>query len=67
MRNCRFAIESSVPVSLRRVGYVPGDFTYHPDSDEYVLGKDLHLFPDPLLPVLTENFVLKGNSLNVFG
>ncbi len=66
MRNCRFAIESSVPVSLRRVGYVPGDFTYHPDSDEYVLGKNLHLFPDPLLPVSTENFVLKGNSLNVF-
>lgn len=64
--DCRFEIRSALPLTLRRVGYVPGDFTYHPDSDDYVIAKDLHLFPDPLLPFDPKDFVLKGNSVSVF-
>lgn len=64
--DCRFEIRTALPLTVRRVGYVPGEFTYHPDSDDYVIAKDMHLFPDPLLPFDEKNFVLKGNSVNVF-
>lgn len=64
--DCRFEIRSALPITMRKVGYVPGEFTYHPDSDDYVIAKDLHLFPDPLIPFDEKNFVLKGNCVNVF-
>ena len=64
--NCRFEISSPLPLLMRRVGYVPGDFTDLPDGDEYVIAKGLHVFPDPLLPLDAGDFPLKGNTLNAF-
>ena len=63
---CRLAVKCPLPYTVSRVGLVPSNFTYHPQSDEYVISKDMHLFPDPLLPVDQNDLVLKGNSLNVF-
>ncbi len=66
VRDCRLTVESDLPVEVRRVGYVAGDFTDHPDADEYVIAKGLHVFPDPLLPADCAALQLKGNSLNAF-
>lgn len=64
--DCRLRIETDLPVEVRRVGYVPGDYTDMPDADDYVIAKGLHVFPDPLLPTNTAALPLKGTSLNVF-
>lgn len=66
MRGCRLVVETALPVGVRRVGYVPGEFTDYPDSDDYVIAKGLHVFPDPLLPVDCGAADIKGNSLNAF-
>lgn len=64
--DCTLTVASDLPVEIRRVGYVPGDFTDHPEADEYVIAKGLHVFPDPLLPVGKSGIALKGNCVNVF-
>ena len=66
MEEVRLVVACELPVQVRRVGYVPGDFTDHPDTDDYVIAKGLHVFPDPLLPVDTRAVTLKGNCANVF-
>ncbi len=66
MEEVRLVVACELPVQVRRVGYVPGDFTDHPDADDYVIAKGLHVFPDPLLPVDMRAVTLKGNCANVF-
>ncbi len=66
LENCRLTVSCALPVAVRRVGYVAGDYTDSPDADEYVIAKGLHCFPDPLLPVCLDAFLLKGNGVNCF-
>lgn len=65
-QDCRFEIGGELPLRIDRVGYVAGDYTDPPEADGYVIAKHLHVFPDPLLPVDRNAFVLKGTGTNVF-
>ena len=66
LEDCRLVIGSDLPCEVRRVGYVPGEFCDHPEGDDYVIAKGLHLFPDPLLPFDGSPFPLKGACVNAF-
>ena len=66
LEDCRLVIGTDLPCEVRRVGYVPGEFCDHPEGDDYVIAKGLHLFPDPLLPFDGSPFPLKGACVNAF-
>ncbi len=66
LENCRLEVRCGLSLEVRRVGFVPAEFSDHPEGDDYVIGKGLHLFPDPLFPFGLSSFQLKGNCTNVF-
>ncbi len=66
LENCRLEVKCGLSLEVRRVGFVPAEFSDHPEGDDYVIGKGLHLFPDPLFPFGLSSFQLKGNCTNVF-
>ena len=66
LEDCRLEVRCGLPLVVRRIGFVPAEFSDHPEGDDYVIGKGLHLFSDPLFPFDLSSFQLKGNCTNVF-
>ena len=57
-------VRSSLPVTIRKVGYVPCELLYFDNSDGYYLKDTPGLFPDPLFPGINSSFRLSTGRWN---
>ena len=57
------SVHSSLPVSFKKVGYVPGQMLFVVDTDGHYLTDEPGIFPDPLYPAKKNQ--VSGDNLSV--